>query len=100
MVEFRQGYSTFNEPMKELDAMIVNGLPRHNGDPVLSWAIGNVVGKIGAYEDVMPKRESADAKIDPAVAVLMALARSMVHEEAAPPPPPRVYVFGDEESTE
>lgn len=84
MVEVRQGYTTFNEPMKLLDSLIVQGRIRHNGDPVLAWAIGNVVGKIGAYEDVMPKRESDEAKIDPAIALLMALGRAALAQPQKP----------------
>ncbi len=102
MVEFRQGYSTFNEPMKEADSLIVQGLVRHNGDPVLTWAMGNVTGKVGAYEDVMPAKEAPQSKIDPAVAFLEGLARAMVNGTPPPPPPtPRVFSFdGGSEGTE
>ncbi|MFA7248084.1 MAG: terminase TerL endonuclease subunit [Dehalococcoidia bacterium] len=78
MVEFRQGYSTFNEPMKEADSLVVRAAIRHNGDPVLAWAMSNVTGKVGAYEDVMPAKDAPQSKIDPAVAFLMALARALM----------------------
>lgn len=80
MEEIRQGYASYNEPMKELDALIVERRVHHSGDPVLAWAIGNVVARRGAYGDVMPDREGEDNKIDPAVATLMALAQAMVAE--------------------
>lgn len=79
MVEFRQGYSTYNEPMKAADVAIVQGAVRHNGDPVFLWAMGNVVGKQGAYGDVMPDHDTEAAKIDPASAFLMAFGRAIVH---------------------
>ena len=78
MVEFRQGFTTFNEPMKAADAAIVEGRFHHNGDPVLAWAVGNVVAKVGSYDDVMPKKDTPEAMIDPFVATLMAFGRAIV----------------------
>lgn len=79
MVEFNQSYANFNEPMKTLDSLIIEGRIQHNGDPVLTWAMGNVVAKTGALGDVMPASDSALAGIDPAVALLEAVGRSAVH---------------------
>ena len=80
MIELRRGYAAYNEAMKSADALIVEGKIRHNGDPVLSWAVGNVIARSGAMGDVMPDRETADAKIDPAMAMLMALGRAILQE--------------------
>jgi phage terminase large subunit-like protein len=73
VIEFRQVTSNFSEPTKELDAMMRTGLIHHNGNPVLSWMIGNVVGHYDAKENVFPKKERPENKIDGAIALIMSL---------------------------
>lgn len=54
---------------------------RHDGNPVLSWAVGNVALKLGNDgKSKMPVKDAEQAKIDPVVAALMALDRAMRHE--------------------
>jgi hypothetical protein len=60
----------------------------HDGDPVLAWMLGNVVGHYDAKENVYPRKERPENKIDGAVALIMALGRHMVRE-----PPPSFQVF-------
>lgn len=77
-VEIPQRVKQLSDPMKTLESFIINEgkdnvhAPRiiHNGDPVLSWAMGNVVAKEDANENVFPRKEHADKKIDPAVALI------------------------------
>ncbi len=70
MIDVPQNVTNFSEPMKELDALIMSGRLRHNGDPVLAWAIGNVVAKRDAKENVYPRKARDENKIDPAVALI------------------------------
>lgn len=79
MVEFRQSFGTYNEPMQAADSAIAEGQLRHNGDPVFLWAMGNITAKKGAYGDIMPDHDSEDAKIDPGSAFLMAFGRAILH---------------------
>jgi phage terminase large subunit-like protein len=44
---------------------------RHRGDPVLAWAIGNVVMESDANANIKPNKKKSSNKIDPAVAALM-----------------------------
>lgn len=44
--------------------------------------IGNVVGHYDAKENVYPRKERPENKIDGAVALIMAIGRQMVHEPA------------------
>lgn len=81
IVEYRNTVLTMSEPMKELDALIRSGRIIHNGDPILSWAIGNVTGRYDLKDNVYPNKENAQSKIDPVVATLMALGRAMTREE-------------------
>jgi phage terminase large subunit-like protein len=88
VVEFRQTVANFSEPTKELDALMRAGKIAHDGDPVLAWMLGNVVGHYDAKENVYPRKERPENKIDGAVALIMALGRHMVRE-----PPPKFQVF-------
>ena len=65
------------EPTKEFDAAMRAHRLHHNGDGVLSWCVGNVVGQYDVVGNVRPNkpRHRAEAKIDSAVAVIMALGR-------------------------
>lgn len=77
VVEMRPTVLNFSEPMKNLDAIIRAKQLRHNDDPVMTWMISNVVAKEDAKENVFPRKERPENKIDGAVALLMALGRSM-----------------------
>lgn len=78
MVEMRQGVSVMSEPTKELQAAMQAGRIRHTGDQVLTWAVGNVVGTYDKNDNVKPNRSREEAKIDPAIALIMAIGRCMV----------------------
>jgi len=81
VVEMRPTVLNFSEPMKQLDALIRSRQVRHNGDPVFSWMLSNVVAKEDAKENVYPRKERAASKIDGVVANLMALGRCMTKED-------------------
>lgn len=70
MVEVNHNVREFSEPMKALEALIVAGRIKHNGDPVLAWAIGNVVAKRDAKDNVYPRKTRNENKIDPAVSLI------------------------------
>ncbi|MGD2517490.1 terminase large subunit [Escherichia coli] len=40
-----QNYTNMSDPMKELEAAIESGRFHHDGNPIMTWCIGNVVGK-------------------------------------------------------
>lgn len=71
-----QNYTNMSDPMKELEAAIESGRFHHDGNPIMTWCIGNVVGKtIPGNDDVVkPVKEQAENKIDGAVALIMAVA--------------------------
>jgi phage terminase large subunit-like protein len=82
-VEIPRTTRSFSDAMKTLDAMIASGRFLHGGDPVLVWALGNVVAKEDAGGNVFPRKEQDAQKIDPAVALLMALSRALTVETNA-----------------
>ena len=83
VIEVPQTVSHLSEPMKELQALIVSGRIHHDGNPALSWMIGNVTAQEDRNQNVFPRKERRENKIDGAVALIIALGR-MVHEEPAP----------------
>jgi phage terminase large subunit-like protein len=62
--------------------LIISGKIRHDGDPVLAWALSNVVGHFDRKDNVYPTKERPENKIDPAIALIMALGRAMGRQEA------------------
>lgn len=87
VIEMRQTVLNFSEPMKQLDGLIRAGQIEHDGDPVMTWCIGNVTGKPDKKDNVYPNKEREESKIDGAVALIMAIAADMNGER----PPRSVY---------
>lgn len=75
VVEVPPSTGTYSEPMKELLAMVLEGHVHHCGDPALTWAMANVVERRDTKDNVYPIKDSEDAKIDPAIAVITAMNR-------------------------
>lgn len=74
MVKVAMNVGNFSEPMKKLDALIRKGKVRHNGSPLLRWCLGNVVAKEDHNGNVFPRKSHEKLKIDPIIAILMAMA--------------------------
>lgn len=80
-VEIPQQVRTMSEPMKHLEALVIDGRLHHDGHPVLTWMVSNVVARLDAKGNVFPNKEKAESKIDGAVALIMALSRALVSAE-------------------
>lgn len=78
MVEMRQVVLTMSEPMKELEAKVLNQHFHFDGDQVLSWMASNVVAHYDRKDNIYPNKERAKNKIDGIVALIMAMGRAMV----------------------
>lgn len=88
MLEYRQVVLNMSEPMKELDALTRAGTIAHGGCPVMEWQINNVVAQVDKKDNVYPNKPRAEAKIDNAVALIMALGTAMTKEEEEMPTSP------------
>jgi phage terminase large subunit-like protein len=71
--------------MKELEALVVSKRLHHNGDPVMAWAISNVVCHFDAKDNIYPRKDDPSKKdrtkkIDPVIALIMAISRMMSAE--------------------
>jgi len=75
VIDMRPTMQNMSEPTKEFDAAMRSGRLRHDGNGVLAWCVGNVVGQYDVVGNVRPNkpRNRVDAKIDSAVAVIMAV---------------------------
>jgi phage terminase large subunit-like protein len=67
--------------MKWIEALVEDGRLHHDGDPVLTWAVSNVTAREFADGTVMPRKERPESKIDPLVALVIAMATAMEAEE-------------------
>lgn len=82
--EYRQTVANMSEATKTLDALMREGRIHHPGNAVLNWMIGNVVGHYDAKENVYPRKEMPQNKIDGAIALIMALGWFIQREAEVP----------------
>lgn len=91
MVKVTQNVENFSPALKELEALVMAGRLHHDGDPVLAWAVSNVEVKPDFKDNIYPRKAKGQDKnkIDPVVALLMALKRAM-----AQVPPEKCEIIG------
>ncbi|WP_296187877.1 terminase large subunit [Pseudomonas sp. UBA1879] len=79
-ITITQNYTNMSDPMKELEAAIESGRFHHDGNPIMTWCVANVIGKNlpGNNDVVRPIKQGDDNKIDGAVALIMAIGRVLV----------------------
>lgn len=85
MLEVRQTVLSLSEPMKELEARVLSGRLKHDGNPALTWMISNVVAHLDAKDNIYPRKQRPQNKIDGPVALIIALAsmRASAEEPAS-----------------
>lgn len=84
MVEVRPTVLNFSEPMKTLEALVLKRKFSHGGDPILTWMVSNVVCHRDQKDNIYPRKERNENKIDGVVALLMALNRALVGGDNVP----------------
>jgi phage terminase large subunit-like protein len=77
VVDVRPSTLNFSEPMKWLEAFVAEGRFHFDGDPVLTWMIGNTVVKPNHKDEIYPRKLRDANKIDGVVALIMAINRLM-----------------------
>lgn len=75
--EVPQTVKFLSEPMKQLEALVLSGRFHHDGNPVMTWCIANVVAHIDANDNIFPRKDKIENKIDGAVALIIALSRAL-----------------------
>jgi phage terminase large subunit-like protein len=81
MVEVPNNVKHFSEPMKMLEALVLEGRLHHDGNPVMRWMVSNVVCHTDAKGNIYPRKERDENKIDGVVATIMALNRALLAPE-------------------
>ncbi|WP_284672830.1 terminase TerL endonuclease subunit [Moraxella haemolytica] len=81
MVELRHTVQNMSEPMKELEAVVLQKRLAHGDDPVMTWMMSNVVAQVDKKDNIYPNKERAENKIDGVVALIMAMSRAITHQD-------------------
>ena len=67
-----------SEPMKEIQALIEDGRFHHDDNPAFVWMMSNVEVYPDRNDNIFPRKQREENKIDAAVALIVAMARAMV----------------------
>lgn len=81
VVAYNQTVRNMSEPMKEVEAQVLSRTLWHDGNPVMTWMMGNVVARIDAKDNIYPRKEDGKNKIDGPVALIMAAGRMVATRE-------------------
>jgi phage terminase large subunit-like protein len=79
LIQFGQGFASMAGPTKELERLIKTKGIAHGDHPALNWMAGNVMVRQDPAGNLKPDKEKSTEKIDGIVALIMGLARAMVH---------------------
>ena len=81
MVEVRMTVQNLSAPMKSVEALVQDKRLRHNGDPVMDWMMSNVVARVDAKDNVFPRKERYEQKIDGPVALILGMCIAMNEDD-------------------
>ena len=73
MVQLSASVKNFSDPMKQVQALIYDKRLHTDGNPVMEWMASNVVCHYDAKDNVYPRKERPEDKIDGMVALIMAM---------------------------
>lgn len=76
LVRFPQTVPMMSPATEGLIKAVRAGQILHDGCPVLTWAMSNVVGHYDVKDNVYPRKERPENKIDPAIGLIMSHARA------------------------
>jgi phage terminase large subunit-like protein len=78
-VEVPPNPGNLSPALKELEAAVYDGRFHHDGNPVLTWCVSNLLTtETSAGNYTMPAKSRPESKIDAAIALLLAISRAMV----------------------
>ena len=78
MVDFGQTPKNMSDPMKEVEALILDKRFYHDGNTCMTWMMGNVAVKRSDNDHILPMKSNRGderCKIDGPVAAIMAMGR-------------------------
>ena len=81
LVEISQRPVFYTPALIQVENMVRAGSLRHDGNPVMSWMVSNLVVKQSQYTELLsPTKARMENKIDGPMAMLMALGRALAQE--------------------
>ena len=81
MMAVTQNVANFSPAMKEIERLLRRGELRHEVNPLGRWTFGNVVLYIDGNGNIKPMKNKATGRIDPIVALIVAMNIAMKNEE-------------------
>jgi phage terminase large subunit-like protein len=81
--EIPQSFRHLSEPSKQLEALIVAGRLRHDGNAMLAWNLSNLAIEENRWGEIRPTKLSPRLRIDGAVAIIDGLAVMALRYEPA-----------------
>lgn len=84
---FRTQY--VSQPMKTIEALVLDGKYWHDNNPMMNWMVGNVAANLNARDDTYPNKarpHDETCKIDGVAVAIMSMGRWLVEEK-----PPTEY---------
>ena len=82
VVDQPQGFQ-LNEACVRLGELVADGRLHHDHDALLSWCASNLCWRTGRYGEIRPDKDAAPDKIDPIVAAVMAIQRSIAQVDTS-----------------
>ena len=82
-MQYQQNVKNMSAPMKEIEARVLEKKFRHDGCPLLTWFVGNVMSRRDEKENEYPAKENKDSpnKIDGAVSMIMSMGLWMAEKD-------------------
>ena len=80
VIPFGQGFKFMAQPTKRLMELTLQKKIAHGGNPVLAWMMDNIHVRTDPAGNIKPDKERSTEKIDGAVAMIMALDRTIRNE--------------------
>ena len=80
MIEVRPNVPNFSDPMKMIEANVIANNLQHCNDPVLNWMMSNVVCHMDNKDNIYPRKEVVENKIDGVVAFITAMNRALADD--------------------
>ena len=84
-IDVGQYYNTLSEPTKDLRAKTYNKKIIHENNPVLNWAMGNAVVRMGPSGNIMLDKGKSTQRIDPVAALVTGHTRAMTKAKPSCP---------------
>lgn len=86
VVSFGQGFYSMSQPSKDFEVMAISGLIDAGGHPALRWSVENVRYAQDDAGNIKPSKKRSSEKIDPVVALIMAIGLAKRREEITSDP--------------